>query len=79
MSQASEIAGILEVRDHKWATDKGLVNPNEEQVQQALDMLAGHLYDEGNQLSQVSLGGILMVKDANHIDVYVYIGEHDDK
>jgi hypothetical protein len=77
MSLASEIAGILEVRDHKWAIAGELRLPTEDEVQQAIDLLAGYLYDEGKQLSQVSLGGILMVKDAGHVDVYVHIGEHN--
>ncbi len=61
-----------------WQGSIDKFEPSAEDVAKVLDRMIRALYDE--KVDQIEVGGMLVKRTDNHVDVYTHIGEiHDDR
>lgn len=70
---AAEVTAALHRVGRHWKINDKLVLPTEQDVQQTLDKMIAVLYDKN--YTQITVGGLLVMRNGDHFDVYTHIGE----
>jgi len=77
MSQIENIFNVLTQSNRKWKIDGRNTEPTFDDVTRLVTQMQESLSNlEGN--ASIQCGGIMLIKDGNHIDVYVHLGELDE-
>lgn len=78
MTVADEIHEIFKAKGYRWKIDGELRNPTLQDVKDTLDRMAEVLYDEEDG-TQLEVGRLIAKRHRTGMDVYILIGEKDDK
>jgi len=66
---------IMQLHRVQWSIGGKPTYPTTEDIKKVLDRLSEIVYDEGQQ---AETGGIIVRKDSDRKQVYLYIGEYND-
>lgn len=69
------ISDVLSKIGHMWKLNTGYIQPDEDDVRKLLDEAATKLYD-GEPGDRLEAGGLIIEKDRDGYDVYVYVGRY---
>ncbi|QWT30059.1 hypothetical protein SEA_TUNATARTARE_197 [Streptomyces phage TunaTartare] len=70
---SEELANYFLVKDYKWKFEYGHANPDEDDMQRALNRVK-EILDEQEDNTQLEMGHLLFKKRAGVIDVFVHAG-----
>lgn len=74
MSQIDDVFNALVQSDRKWVIDGRLSYPSFDDVNRLVNQMKDDLNEfEGN--GSIQCGGIMLIKDGSHVDIYVHLGE----
>jgi len=77
MSQIDTIFNVLTQNNRKWKIDGRNAEPSFDDVLNLVNQMKQSLVNlEGN--ASIQCGGIMLIKDGSHVDIYVHLGELDE-
>lgn len=77
MSQIDDVFNVLVQNNRKWKIDGRNAEPSFDDVQKLIAQMKQNILNlEGN--ASIQCGGIMLIKDGSHIDIYVHLGEIDE-
>lgn len=77
MSQIDDIFNVMVQHDRKWMIDGRKTEPTFDDVQRVFNKMKEDLDTLEGSVS-IQCGGIMLVRDQEHIGVFVYLGDLDE-
>lgn len=71
----TDLAANLYMNNVQWSRDGVKFTPTKEDVRQVVDELYTLVYADTDGSTTALKGGIMVTRDGEHIDVYLYMGE----